>query len=102
MSDQTNSHGPSLGIYFGIFFALMFFTAVTVAVAFVDLGVLNTVVALVIAGFKASLVIMFFMHLKYVNKRQWLVAFGGIFWLALLITFVVTDMQTRSWMFSGP
>ena len=62
---MSEHHVVPLKIYFLIFFALMIGTALTVAAAFVNMGFMNTPVALVIALIKASLVIMFFMHVKY-------------------------------------
>ena len=60
-------------------------TAITVAVAFVDLGPLNTVVALTIAILKATLVVLFFMHVKYSTRLTWAVVVGSIFWLGILL-----------------
>ena len=58
-------HVASLKNYLLIFATLMILTGVTIAVAFVDLGFLNTVVALSIASFKATLVVLYFMHLRH-------------------------------------
>ena len=55
-------------VYFAIFFALIALTAVTVTISFFDLGRLNAVVALTIAVFKAILVILYFMHLRYERR----------------------------------
>jgi cytochrome c oxidase subunit IV len=94
-AEHSTAHGPSLGIYFAIFIALLGLTGVTVWVAFIDLGLLNTIAALSIAGVKAILVALFFMHLRYSRRLTWLVAAGGIFWLALLIAFTLSDYATR-------
>ena len=51
--------------YYLIFLTLMVCTAITVAVAFVDLGPLNAVVAMTIAVLKATLVVLFFMHVEF-------------------------------------
>jgi cytochrome c oxidase subunit 4 len=83
--------------YYLIFLALMVCTALTVWVAFIDLGVMNSVVAMTIAVFKATLVILFFMHVKYSPRLTWLVVIGSIFWLGLLLIMTLGDYATRSW-----
>src|SRR5215210_7665762 len=88
--------------YYLIFGALMLGTGITVAVAFLDLGALcsgcgalNTVVALAIAVFKAVLVVLFFMHVKYSTRLTWLVVLGGVFWLGILLVLTFSDYLTR-------
>jgi caa(3)-type oxidase subunit IV len=71
-------------------------TAITVAVAFVNLGPLNNVVALAIAGIKTTLVVLFFMHVHYASRTTKIFAAAGFFWLSILITFTVSDMHVRS------
>lgn len=86
----------SIGTYLAIFAALLILTGVTVGVAFVDLGPLNTPVALAIAGVKATLILIFFMHLKGQNKLLWCFAFAGFFWVGLLALGTMDDYLTRS------
>ena len=81
---MSEHHVVPLKIYFLIFFALMLGTILTVTAAFVNMGFLNTPVALVIALIKASLVILFFMHVKYSPKLVGLFAAAGFFWLCIL------------------
>ena len=83
--------------YFSIFGALMVLTLLTVAVAFMNLGPLNNVVALGIAGIKACLVVTVFMHLRYNARILWIVACGGFIWLLIMITFTLSDLMTREW-----
>jgi cytochrome c oxidase subunit 4 len=83
--------------YYAIFVTLMVCTAITVAVAFIDLGAMNTVVALAIAAFKATLVVLFFMHVKYSPRITWLIVLGSLFWLGLLIFITMGDYLTRHW-----
>jgi cytochrome c oxidase subunit IV len=83
-------------LYYLIWITLMVLTAVTAAVAFVDLGPFNTVVALVIATLKASLVVLFFMHVKYTSERMTkIVILAAIFWLLIMLTLSLTDYSTR-------
>ena len=90
-------HVVPVPVYFAVFLALLVLTATTTAIAFVDLGPWNTVVALGIAVMKASLVVSFFMHLKYSPILNRTVLLGGLFWLAILIGLAMTDFATRGW-----
>lgn len=85
-------------VYFAVFAALLVLTAITTAVAFVNLGPWNTVVALGIAFVKATLVALFFMHVKYSPRLTQVVVAGGIFWLAILIVLTLSDFMTRGWL----
>lgn len=87
---------PSVGLYLAVFGALMVLTAITVVVAFVNLGPLNNVVALAIAGIKTTLVVLFFMHVHYASRVTKIFAAAGFFWLSIMITFTVSDMQVRT------
>jgi cytochrome c oxidase subunit IV len=84
-------------LYFLVFVTLIALTSVTVGVAYLDLGPLNTVVALTIAGCKTLLVILYFMHARYSSRLTWVFAGVGFLWLAILIAFTMSDMRTRSW-----
>jgi cytochrome c oxidase subunit IV len=83
--------------YFRIFAALIALTGLTTAVAFFDLGLLNPVVALSIAIFKGTLVVLFFMHLKYSSRLTRVIAGASIFWLAILLLLTLSDYATRGW-----
>jgi cytochrome c oxidase subunit 4 len=84
-------------IYYTIFVILMVCTLLTVWVAFLDLGVLNTVAALAIAVFKTTLVVLFFMHVKYSTRLTWAVVVGSVFWLGILLALTMGDYLTRGW-----
>jgi cytochrome c oxidase subunit IV len=84
-------------VYVTVFLALIVLTAATTAIAYLDLGIFNGVVALAIAGIKMLLVMLFFMHLKYSPRLTHLVIMAAFFWLALLITFTLSDELTRGW-----
>jgi cytochrome c oxidase subunit 4 len=85
-------------LYYRIFATLIGLTLLTVGVAFVDLGVLNTILALTIAVVKALLVLLFFMHVRYSSRLTWVYIAAGLFWLALLLTFTMSDYLTRDWL----
>jgi cytochrome c oxidase subunit IV len=91
------SHILPKRVYYTIFAILMFCTYLTVQIAFLDLGAMNIVAALAIAVFKATLVILFFMHVKYSPKLTWAVVIGSIFWLGILLTLTFGDYLTRAW-----
>ena len=88
-------HVVPLRTYVLVFTALLVLTAATIAVAYFDLGALNTIVALVIAGAKAFLVALFFMHLRYSTRLSRLIAAASLAWFALLVTLVLADVATR-------
>jgi len=83
--------------YFTIFAALVALTGLTTVVAFFDLGLLNPVVALSIAVLKGSLVVLFFMHMKYSSRMVWVVGGAALFWLGIMMVLTLSDYMTRGW-----
>jgi cytochrome c oxidase subunit IV len=92
-----SQHVVSWKLYLGIFLALCVLTVVTVGAAGQDFGALNTPIALAIAVTKATLVILFFMHVKYSPRLTTLVVCAGFVFLVLLIIFTGSDYISRSW-----
>ncbi len=90
-------HTIPIRVYIMIFLALMVLTAATVWVAFLDLGALNDIVALAIATTKATLVVLFFMHVKYSSKLTWAFVISGVLFLAILLIITMSDVLTRGW-----
>jgi cytochrome c oxidase subunit 4 len=84
-------------VYYAIFGSLLALTAITVWIAFIDLGVFNTPVALGIAGLKASLVILYFMHVRFSTRLTWVVIAASILWLAVLFVLTLADYISRGW-----
>jgi cytochrome c oxidase subunit 4 len=84
-------------VYITIFAALMVLTAVTVWVAFYDLQWLNVLAAVTIAVFKATLVVLYFMHLRYSSKLTQTIVVAGVVWLIILLAFTFSDYLTRPW-----
>jgi cytochrome c oxidase subunit 4 len=97
-ADLGHDHVTPLAVYLGIFGLLMVLTAITVAVAWVDLGTLNVIVALGVAVVKATFVVLYFMHLKYSSKLTWIVVAAGLFWILILFGLTMSDYLTRGWM----
>ena len=86
-------------IYLVIFLALMLGTGLTVLAAFSDFpGPLNVVVALTIAVVKATLVVLYFMHVRYSPRLIWLVIGSALFWLAIMFALTISDYWTRTWL----
>lgn len=92
-----SEHVVSRKIYFAIFGALMVMTGVTVWVANFDLGRWNAIVALSIAVVKATLVVLYFMHVRYSSKLTWVFIGAGVIWLIILFAFTLSDYLTRGW-----
>jgi cytochrome c oxidase subunit 4 len=98
MDEHVAEHISTLGSSVAIWIALLVCTGLTVAAAFVDLGPFNIVIALVIATFKATLVVLFFMLVKYTHEKlTGLVVVSAIFWLFLLLALSMADYATRLW-----
>ena len=88
-------HVSPKSTYYLIFGALMIGTVITVAAAFVNLGVFNFPVAISIAITKATLVVLFFMHVKYSSKLTKLFVGMAFFFLLTLFGLTLTDYLTR-------
>ena len=93
-----SEHVVPVKVYLAVFVTLLVMTAATTAISSADLGPWNTVVALGIAVFKATLVVLFFMHAKYSPRLTHLVILAGLFWLALLLLITFSDFATRGWL----
>ena len=93
--DATAAAHPGLRTYLAVFTALLVLTGLTVAAAFVDLGPVNTPVAMGIACLKAFLVLAWFMHLKVSHRLVWVFVGAGFVWLMLLIGFTVGEGFSR-------
>jgi cytochrome c oxidase subunit 4 len=91
-----HAHIAPTSMYYKVFGALVIGTILTVLAARVDLGLLNNLVMLLIACTKATLVILFFMHVRWSSRLTWVVAAAGFFWLALLFT-ILGDYISRGW-----
>ncbi len=94
--EEHTSH--SQGFYLAIGAVLLVLTATTVGAAFVNLGPFNPIVALLIATIKATLVVLFFMHVKGASEKlTGAVVVSGFFFFFILIALSLADYLTRSW-----
>ena len=96
-TEEHRQHVIPASIYVGIWAILMFLTGLTVFVSFIELHDWNIVLALVIATIKATLVVLFFMHLYYSSKLTKVTVIAAVFFLFLLLALSMTDYLTRAW-----
>ena len=94
MSEHTHHIAPK-GLYFTIFAALMLLTLLTVGVTYIDLGQANLLVAMGIAVFKASLVILYFMHVRWSQKLVQVTVASGFLFFGILVLFTLGDYFSR-------
>ena len=95
--EHSQHHVVTPKVYGIVFVTLLFLTWLTTKAAFVDLGILNPVVALAIASTKAVVVILFFMHVKYQSKLIKMTVGAGFFTFLVLITMTLSDYISRAW-----
>ncbi len=96
-----SGHVAPKSLYYRVFAALMVLTGVTIGVAFVHLGTLNFPVALGIAITKATLVILFFMHVKESSRLTKMIVAMAFFFLFVMLSLTMTDYMSRGW-FASP
>jgi cytochrome c oxidase subunit 4 len=90
-------HITPVWVYLAVFAALAIGTLLTVYAASVDLGALNTPIGLLIACTKATLVILFFMHVLHSTRLTWVVIIAAFLWLGVLFVLTFSDYLTRAW-----
>lgn len=97
------AHVVSTKTYATVFGALLALTLVTTGIALYDLGWnvasidLNTIAALTIAVSKATMVVLYFMHVRYSSRMIWVFVGAGVFWLLILLGLTMSDVLTRQW-----
>ena len=97
-----SEHIVGRNVYFAVFGALLVFTVLTVVAARIDFGLMNDVIAMTIAVTKATLVILFFMHVRYGSKLLMLFVVSGFFWLGIMLVLTLSDYSSREWFGPGP
>ena len=96
-AEHAEHHIVTPMVYSMVFGTLLVFTGITVSAAFVNLGILNPMVALAIACTKAVIVILWFMHVKYQSKLIKMTVAAGFFTFLVLITMTLSDYMSRAW-----
>jgi len=97
---EPNQHAHTIvgpKVYVTILFALLVGTALTIWASYIDMGFWNPIIALAIATAKATLVVLFFMHVKYSSKLTKLTVFAGVFTFFILISMTLADYISRAW-----
>ena len=94
-----SEHIVPVRIYVTIFLVLLVGTALTVLAARIDFPwQLNTIVAMTIAIAKATVVVLYFMHVRYSTRLVWVIVGAALFWMAILFAFTFADFWTRPWL----
>ncbi len=88
-----SEHIVPVRVYLAIFLALLVGTTLTVVAAFRE----NTIIALTIASIKATLVVLYFMHVRYSGRLVWVIIISALFWLGILFALTFSDYLTRGW-----
>jgi cytochrome c oxidase subunit 4 len=88
---------PPASLFLRVFGALLGLTALTVAAAYFDFGAINTVLMLTIAVAKGTLVVLYFMHVRWSDKLVWVFAASGFLWLVILMAITFADVVSRDW-----
>lgn len=95
---QHEHHVVPVSVYITIFLSLMVLTALTVFASTKDFGPGNTIIAVSIAVLKATLVILFFMHVRYNDNIVRIAVFAGFLWLGVMIVLTLSDYVARGWL----
>jgi cytochrome c oxidase subunit 4 len=90
---HEGEHG--IGRYAIVWAALLFFTLLTIITGRINLGAANIFIALIIAVTKATLVVLFFMHLWDMGGVNRLVFVVSVLFLVVLILGVFGDLVVR-------
>lgn len=93
--EHEHDHGGT-GVYAKTLVGLLILTAITVAAASFDFGQGNVVIALFVATIKASLVVLFFMHLKWDKPVNAIIAMAGFLFLGIFLMFCLIDFDSRN------
>ncbi len=95
--EHAEHHVVTPRTYIIVFITLLIFTGLTVVAAYVDLHIFNPIVALAIATFKAVIVILYFMHVKYQSRLIKMTVSAGFFTFLVLTTMTLSDYMSRAW-----
>lgn len=93
---EFHEHVSPMSTYNGVILALFVLTAVTYAVSFADLGPASLAVAMLVAVIKASLVVAYFMHLKYDDRYHLFVFLGTVIFVGIFFGFTIFDLKSRA------
>jgi cytochrome c oxidase subunit 4 len=83
--------------YYMIFAALFVLLILTVLASLIDIGPFNIALAMAIAITKATLIILYFMHVRFSSRLTWVFASAAFLWLVFLLGLTMTDYISRPW-----
>ena len=98
----TPHHIAPKTLYYAVFGALIVGTVLTVVAAKFDMGALNNVVMLTIAITKATLVVLYFMHVRWGSRLTWVIVASSFFWLLIMFALTMMDYMSRGWLVGTP
>jgi cytochrome c oxidase subunit 4 len=90
-----HAHETSARLYVGVFVALLCCTLLTVALSHVHLGRLNLAMAIAIASAKASLVVLFFMHLRQGSRFHAMILVVSLLFVGVFFAYTMNDTERR-------
>ena len=99
MTTATHTHIPKVGTLVAVWATLIVATGLTSYVSYLELGVFNIIVALLIAVCKASLVVWIFMGVRHTTTLTKLFVVAGLVWLGIMILLTFSDYSTRHWVY---
>lgn len=99
MSHSGKPHGP---LYVKVWIGLLILTVITVGTSYMDFGTFNILIAMLIATVKASLVVLFFMHLYDDSRLNQVVFASSIFFLIVFVGLTGSDLFFRTDPVPGP
>jgi cytochrome c oxidase subunit 4 len=91
----VHAHVSSSLFYMAVFSALVVLTVTTVGQSYFDFGRLNLAIVVLIASMKASLVVAFFMHLRWDNKFNALIFISGLAFIGVFFAYTMNDTERR-------
>jgi cytochrome c oxidase subunit 4 len=93
---EVHEHVSPLSTYFAVFGALLVLTGITYAVSYMNLGAASLAVAMIVAFIKATLVCMYFMHLKYDDRFNVFVFLSTILFVGIFFLLTMFDLRSRT------
>ncbi len=94
---MSQQHITSMQTSYAVFLALLALLAATIGMAYLDVGMWNFPITMVIAAVKAALIILVFMHVRHSHRLIWVFSSAGLLWLAILLSLTMVEIHSRGW-----
>ena len=95
---MSQQHITSLRTSYAVFLTLLALLAATIGMAYIDVGMWNLPIAMVIAAVKAAMIVLVFMHVRHSHRLTWVFSSAGLLWLVILLSLTMVDINTRGWL----